>query len=585
MRDRPGPRKGSLRLDPVSLTAGVIAVVGLADQVIKLCHGHIQSVENFPRDIRMILIEISALNDIFQNLLFLNEHDAHCSAMLTSLLGQDGPISACRASMVSLELCLCPEMVDSANKRRRLKLSLESLAWHFKETRVRQAMDEIRRYKETITLAFSSEVIDNVVPNGLADSQRQEVYKWLRHVDPSPNHNAARDFYEADTGNWVLRDPEWFAWIRLQRRCLWIHGIPGAGKTILASHLIEQINEAISHSQEPNKPVACVYYYCYYGRNQDERDPLLWWMLDQLCRHLHSVPCSVKRVYDHGRQPATRELLKCIEELLTAVHAVYLVVDAVDAVDESLERHNLLETLRHFCTKPEFARLQILVTSREYVDIAGVLTPISQPLSMANPQVAEDIKSYTQSRLETDRQFRRWSPSLREEVKKVLSSGAKGMFRWAACQLDILRRLSTDAEIRQGLKTLPESLDGTYMRILCSVDKVLRPFLRYTVRWIIFLQSLGLRPFSAIQIAQAYVASVETDSDQSYTMPGNMQVFIDTLLEACGCLVTLHKSSGNEDLLQLAHFTVSEFLRSTRITSTPAQYFAILPTELFLNTP
>ncbi|KAM7215691.1 hypothetical protein V8F06_008982 [Rhypophila decipiens] len=573
-------------MDPLSLTAGVIAVVGLADQVIKLCHGYIQSVENFPRDIRMILIVISALKDIFQNLLFLNEHDAHCSAMLTSLLGQDGPISACRASMASLELCLCPEMVDSANKRRRLKLSLESLAWHFKETRVRQAMDEIRLYRAKLTRtsfvcspANRQDIKDvkravSKIELALTDSQRQEVYKWLRHVDPSPNHNAARDLYEPDTGNWVLRDPEWVSWMKLQRRCLWIHGIPGAGKTILASHLIEQINEAISHSQEPNRPVACVYCYCYYGRNQDERDPLLWWMLDQLCRHLQSVPCSVKRVYDHGRQPATRELLKCLEELLTAVHAVYLVVDTVD---ESLERHNLLETLRHFCTKPEFARLQVLVTSREYVDIARVLTRISQPLSMANPQVAEDIKSYTQSRLETDRQFRRWSPFLREE------SGAKGMFRWAACQLDILRRLDTDTKIREALRTLPESLDATYIRILDSVDEVLRPFVRFTVRWIIFLQSIGLEAFSTIEIVQAYVASVETESDQSYTMSGNMQGFVDTLLEACGCLVTHRKRSGDEDLLQLAHFTVSEFLRSTRITGTPAQYFAILPNELFLD--
>lgn len=152
-------REFSYLMDPLSLTAGVIAVVQLAEQVVKLCHGYIQYVQNFPRDIRMILIEISALKDVFQNLLFLNEHDAHCSAMLTSLLGADGPIHACRASVATLETCLRPEMVDSANKRRKLRPSPESPAWNFKEGKVRQAPDEIRRHKETINLAFSSETM------------------------------------------------------------------------------------------------------------------------------------------------------------------------------------------------------------------------------------------------------------------------------------------------------------------------------------------------------------------------------------------------------------------------------------------
>ncbi|KAM7192866.1 hypothetical protein V8F20_008663 [Naviculisporaceae sp. PSN 640] len=571
-------------MDPFSLTAGVIAVVQLAESVIKLCRGYIQSVENFPRDIRMILLEVSALKDVFQNLQFLNEHDAHCSAMITSLLGPDGPIHACRACVATLETCLSPERVDLANKRRKLKLSLESLAWHFKEGKVRQALSEIRRHKETITLAFSTEAMSDIkeIQRGvqrieveLTASERRDIYKWLRHTDPSPNHNSARELYEKGTGDWVLRDPDWAAWMELKRRCIWIYGIPGAGKTILASHLIEEIERTINQPTKPDRITTCVYYYCYHVHNQDERNPLLRWMLDQLCRNLEQVPPSLKRIYDSGRQPTTQDLLDCLAEILTAFNVVYLVADALD---ESHDRHNLLDTLQLFCTDQKYGRIQLLVTSREYVDIARVLTRIAQPLSMSNPQVAEDMKRYVHTSLERDLKFKRWSVSLRNEVEDTLSRGAKGMFRWAVCQLDILKRLGTDADvtIREALKKLPPTLDETYVRILCSIDEELRPLVRHVLRWIIFRQTVEFRQFPCLEeLVQSYKVWSRLITGQPHVLSEDMVNSVDTMLEACGCLVTRTRNLRGNEVLVLAHFTVSEFLRSDRVTGGPARYFSI----------
>ncbi len=42
-------------------------------------------------------------------------------------------------------------------------------------------------------------------------------------------------------------------------------------------------------------------------------------------------------------------------------------------------------------------------------------------------------------------------------------------FRWAACQLDILGRLHTVADVRRALRSLPKGLDATYEQILLNI--------------------------------------------------------------------------------------------------------------------
>ncbi|KAK3315570.1 hypothetical protein B0H66DRAFT_606443 [Apodospora peruviana] len=345
--------------DPLSLTAGVVAVIQMADQ-------------------------ISSLKDVFQSLLFLNECDSQCSAMLVSLLGTDGPIHACKNALAALEVHLGPKYLEAGGNQQ-----------------------------------------------------------------SKPN-------------------------------------LPRAGKPIFASYLTAKIREDVEGSG-PEEPVARVYYYCYHGHNQDENMPLVRWILDQLCRQLRRVPASIRSLYDRGRGLVyPTEILMELEDILKEFHTVYLVVDAVD---ESQTRINLLETLRAFATEERFGKIQMPVTSREYIDIARVFTSISVPMSMLNPHVSEDIRKYIHATLESDRRFRLWSTRLKYDVEVALARGAKGMFRCAVCQLDVLRRIRHERDITAAIADLPPSLDETYLRIFAAVAHEDRPFLRHVLRWIVSHQS------------------------------------------------------------------------------------------------
>lgn len=255
----------------------------------------------------------------------------------------------------------------------------------------------------------------------IKEFQRHEVYKWLNDINPSSIHHRACSQYESGTGDWVLRSDDWRSWISGQKRSLWIHGIPGAGKTILTSHLIETVK---THCDTSDSKSACVYYYCYFGHNTDETSPFLKWTISQLCRKADVVPTSLYKLYKRGEELSLANLLNVLEAILHAFDCVYVILDAID---ESIPRTDLLQVLQNLITDLRFSKIQTLATSREYIDIEEVMKGISVPISMRNPLLDEDIRLFVESQLRTHPKLKRWPASVRDQALEALSTKAKGM--------------------------------------------------------------------------------------------------------------------------------------------------------------
>jgi hypothetical protein len=220
----------------------------------------------------------------------------------------------------------------------------------------------------------------------------------------------------------MIRSPEWTNWLEGRTGCIWIYGIPGAGKTVLTSHLIEKVKEHCERSTE--KKCAYVYYYCYFGHSQDEATHFLRWTINRLCRQADLIPTYLYLLYKHGGEPSLEELLCALEATLESFDNIYIVTDAID---ESMLRDDLLRVLRDLATDSRFQKVQLLSTSRQYIDIGKVMQQISVSVSMCNPLLDEDIKLYVRSQLHSNSKFRHWPLRLREEVVEALSPGAKGM--------------------------------------------------------------------------------------------------------------------------------------------------------------
>jgi len=217
----------------------------------------------------------------------------------------------------------------------------------------------------------------------------------------------------------MTRSSEWKAWIEGRRRFMWIHGIPGAGKTVLTSFLIEEAKENLRHNRQP-----VVYYYCHFVRNQDEAKPLLRWFVGQLCRRSGTIPPDIMSLFESDHEPNVTQLLNALESAIQEFDHVHFIIDAVD---ESFPRDTLLRIIRDLSTDERFQKPRLLATSREYIDIETTFTSFGTSIPMANDLVAEDIRVYAHNALRSHTEFHDWPQVLLAEVEDALTVGAKGM--------------------------------------------------------------------------------------------------------------------------------------------------------------
>nr|RBQ87558.1 hypothetical protein FVER53263_13571 [Fusarium verticillioides] len=395
--------------EALGVVASAIAVIQISKEVINACKFYIEALRSdAPTSLRTILIEVSTLKSVLENLEFISRCETFTTTLQNGLAASDGPIEGCRVAMVALEKLFPKQSLhnrQNASKRQRVQATFATLAWPLKQGQVQDLLQQISRHKEDIKLALTTEVTKDIkdikaasgeIRSILTEEQRYRVCNWLTSTDPSPIHNRSRKLYEDGTGSWMLRSQHWAGWLASSTRCLWVHGIPGSGKTVLASWLIENVQSHCKRVSTRKSPCVNVYYYCYFGHHQDER----------------------------GGEPSTPELLDTLEQILQVFSRVYIVIDAVD---ESDPREELLEVIQTLVTDQRLCNIQILVTSREYIDAERVMENISVSVPMANELVEQDIRLHVQSILRSNRKFRCWPNDLLVEAENAISTKAKGI--------------------------------------------------------------------------------------------------------------------------------------------------------------
>ena len=145
---------------------------------------------------------------------------------------------------------------------------------------------------------------------------------------------------------------------------------------------------------------------------------------------------------------------------------------------------------------------------------------------------------------------------------QALSECADGYlrFRWVTCQLDYLCELPHDKARLLALDQLPPDLFATYERILDRImarsDDV-QKIVERTLRW-----TLGaVRRLTIPQLVEAITIEEDENCLDEYA-----QVEEEDILRFCTCLI---RKTADADCVELAHFTVEEFLTAIDPKKTP----------------
>jgi hypothetical protein len=137
------------------------------------------------------------------------------------------------------------------------------------------------------------------------DHEQRAILDWLSPIDYASQQVDFLSRRQAGTGQWLLDSAEFKKWVETAKQTLFCPGIPGAGKTILTSVIIEELS--VRAQKDPS--IVVVYLYCNF-RRQDEQRPedLLASLLKQLAQNYQSgsLPESVKSLYDRHKSKRSR---------------------------------------------------------------------------------------------------------------------------------------------------------------------------------------------------------------------------------------------------------------------------------------
>lgn len=227
----------------------------------------------------------------------------------------------------------------------------------------------------------------NNIQVAVDDAEDKKVLEWLTQLDYADDHNYQRRKRQPGTGEWFLKSPNFQAWLEQEGQTMFCSGIPGSGKTILTSTVIDYLKDHFAGDQD----VGIAYIYCnlqHKGgkrsfdarsilQGQDDRlqaEELISSLLKQIVQAMPSLPEPVRALYaKHSRdrtRPLTEEVLSTLIPVVQGCFSRRFVI-VIDALDECHNsnycRSEFLQTI--FKLQKAVERTSIFVTSRPTKEI------------------------------------------------------------------------------------------------------------------------------------------------------------------------------------------------------------------------
>jgi NACHT domain len=403
------------------LGATVAGLLSLTITVIDISNRYFSNVKNATRIIKGYFRELEALKLLLVNFKAL-ESQGLPTATTTALEG-------CHSELERLRTKLQKRSSGNAFSN-----ALHRLTWPFAEEETRHLVEVVHRYLDVFHAALSvdniklgSTTLEAVTRNETRAIyvERRRVLGWLSAANPYSNHTAARDKCGASTGGWLFESSEFLKWHQNEQRSIWWTGIPGAGKTILCSTVIEFLQQ----NRKVNEAVL-IWYFDFSDDHKQSLDALLRSLLAQACELLDTIPSEVTDLFEtnngHPRHLSLdrRTLLDLLKNIFASFDAVTVVIDALD---ESSEVSGVLGFF-HDLNGTDFENVKWLVTSRQKQEIEDSLlgTQIAV-MPLDNAFIDADIRCYLGDCLTRDPKLSSKPARIKQQIEDVLTEKAHGM--------------------------------------------------------------------------------------------------------------------------------------------------------------
>ncbi|RMJ16009.1 hypothetical protein CDV36_004314 [Fusarium kuroshium] len=400
----------------------------------------------------------------------------------------------------------------------RLKVVFEAL-WPSRRDQIKVVTKHITRHRELMRTEVHLEEIraaDEARQRELEhfarteeNTIRQEYFTLRAHVSPKTydddlyrHHAAVCD----GTGKWLFRDQlfkDWADYSKGSTRILWLNGIPGAGKTLLASSVIR-------HTQCLG---LTLFAFLTYKDSSTTALSIVHSLIFQLASDSLALQTELRQSGHKNLRNSLDEAADLLQSLLECAGVVYVVIDGIDEID-LFERSRLLKQLLKLgdaCQK-----CLILLSSRSEDDISTAL----------GGKVTEI---------------------------KVHQRNAGSMFLYVEVIFGMIYDVENLDDILNELRNLPESLSDAYGRILQRINGSTNR-VREKAHMILGWVGCAPSPMTRHELEQALVIN-PYQLDQEPRVNSELNV-----VEFCGPIVEVI-----DDYVQFVHFTVKEYIFNDQI--------------------
>ncbi|KAJ7152062.1 hypothetical protein C8R46DRAFT_913514 [Mycena filopes] len=369
----------------------------------------------------------------------------------------------------------------------------------------------------------------------LSAAERDQIIDWFSPINFFRQHADIASARQKETGRWLLVNPHFQDWKEGLGRTLWCHGIPGAGKTVLASMVVDHL------SQDTTARTACIYLNHKETKAQTPANLLasIWRQLVICGRDISAVKTLYQKHSEKQTTPSLAEIVNIVHSEI-GMSKVYIVVDAVDEYPEDL-RQILLPALTAMGPT-----CNLMMTARPHITPTPAFHNIKFLEIRAN---MDDIQAYVNMEIQRSlhlSKFVQKQPALMEEIHARISGRVDGMFLLAKLHMKALTEQRTPKKVWTALDNLPQTLAETYTDAIRRIDTQSeedREIAQAALTWVAHAKQI-------LSVADLRVAlAIEPGAKE---LDGDDLLDIETILGVCAGLIIVDEHLS---VVRLVHYT------------------------------
>lgn len=355
------------------------------------------------------------------------------------------------------------------------------------------------------------------------------------------------------TALWILQNDSFQRWLQSSNdfpqdsSLLWINGLPGTGKTVMSSTIIEYLRQKKCHWT--TKTCGVAYFYCG-SIEKTHRTAFnicasalsqLVPQVEELPRHLldaHRVATCLGR----SKVSEDDEVFHIFERVVATLPSTFLVIDSLDECTDISHILSWLENVRQ-----SVRSFHVVCFSRDVMSIRESLGH-HWSIRMDAASLKDDIDTYLTSAVNT---LPCEEDSFKGLVFNTLSERSNGMFLLANLSIATLRSATSKGDMLVSLDKIPAGVAQMYELILerLGAESEARQCL---ARRVLYLLCFSAQVMTWPELRHALSWNeIEQDFQQ------HREPFKKVVCELCFPLIEYH---GETDTFCLAHLSVQEFL-------------------------